>query len=112
IAIPLPERVEPAVVLASPVQEAHLAGHHLGGLAPVAVAVLVGANLESANHADEPTLLQVLSHRLSEPAPHDDVDEVGLALALLVGKRAVHREGEAAYGDPAGRVAQVGVADE
>src|SRR5690606_28860645 len=109
IALPLPERVEPAVILlALPVQEAHLVGHDLSRLAPLAL-VLVGADLQPALDGHQRPLARVLSHDLSQTAPGDDVDEVGLLLAVL-GVGPVHGQGEPRPRDPFSAVAQFGVA--
>ena len=55
----------------------------LGGLAVVAVLVLVVAAGELALHEDEPALGEVLADELGLRTPRDAVDEVGDLLAVL-----------------------------
>src|SRR3972149_2827045 len=75
------------------VEASNAVGNHLGHAALLTVLRFVGTDLQPAFHGDQPALAQVLAGLLGKLLPGHDVDEIGVALTLLVGKRPVHRQG-------------------
>jgi hypothetical protein len=100
-----------AGVTAGPVEESDGVGHHLRGPAGMPFAVLVVADLEPSLDGEEPPFAPVAGDELRRLPPRDDVDEVGLPLAVPVDGGAAHREGEPGDGHALSHRAALRVAD-
>src|SRR5437870_12199325 len=96
----------------SSIQEPDPVRDHLGDFPLLAILGFVGADLQAALDRDHPPFRHVLADLLGQFAPGDDVDEVGLAIPLLVPERPVDRQREAGHRRPAGHVPELGIPGE
>src|SRR5690606_11025570 len=85
---------------AAAAQHLHFAGHHLGGVAIIALLVLPLARLQATLDVDLRTLAQVFGRDLAEAVPHDHGVPLGLLLLFAGGLvRPALAGGDADVGD-------------
>src|SRR5437879_5456488 len=96
----------------SSIQEPDPVRDHLGDFPLLAVLGFVGADLQAALDRDHAPFGHVLADLLGQFPPGDDVDEVGLAVPLLVPERPVDSQREAGDRRPARHVPEFGISGE
>ena len=107
-----------ARALALRLDKGHLVSHDLGRIMTDVLLVGPATRLELTAHKDRAALLEVACHELSALAPGNDRDKISaLLLALRVlcvcaCEAAIDRNGEAAYGDTALGLLDLGVGNQ